>query len=69
VFAILDVPSDSRDVMRLLGEASPDKWGRLQSVHGLDDGAMSFRSNWIRPKIKLTTRRVSIKKRSISENP
>jgi hypothetical protein len=45
VFAVLVVPCDSRDLMWLLGEASPDKWGRLQSVHGLDDGAMSFRSN------------------------
>jgi len=32
VFAVLDIPSDSRDVMRLLGEASPDKWGRLHSL-------------------------------------
>jgi len=28
------------------GETSPDKWGRLHSVHGLDDGVMIFRPTW-----------------------
>jgi hypothetical protein len=31
VFAVLVVPCDGRDLMWLLGEASPDKWGRLHS--------------------------------------
>ena len=31
VFTVRVVPADSRYLMSLLGEASPDKWGRLYS--------------------------------------
>jgi len=42
VFAVLPAPCGDWGLMGLGGEASPDKWGSLHSVHGLDDGVMIF---------------------------
>ena len=41
VFAVRVTPCGIRGLMGLGGEASPVKWGRLHSVHGLDDGVMA----------------------------
>ena len=43
VFAVLPAPYTDWGWTRLLEEASPDKWGRLHSIHGLEDGVMIFR--------------------------
>jgi len=45
VFALLVVPCDGRDLMWLLGEASPDKWGRLHSARvGDNAGSVGIQS-------------------------
>ena len=46
VFAVSSEPCGDWGLEGLGLEASPDKWGRLHSVHGLDDGVMIFRPTW-----------------------